>query len=159
MGFTIKQATPGDRFWQHVAEHAPQVARWLDDPNDDGNYTCFVATAPDGAFFGLSVVDIGEMGFGPLAELMVGFLEDVLVLPPHRRQGIGTALLRTALNAAWACGASYVRTTVDYDAEALAFYRALGFAFIPEEDPDSQSPQKCYTAVAVNPRAVSGRPS
>jgi len=126
----------------------------MEDPKDDGNYHCFLAVGPGDTFLGLSVIDIGPMCFGPLAQETVGFLENTLVLPPYRRQGIGTALLRTALRVAWKQGAKHVRWTVGYEDEGLPFYRALGVVFIPEEDPHVENPEKYYTVVAVNPESL-----
>ena len=151
---TIVQVRPGHDLWRHVAEQSPQTIRYIQDPGDGGDYHCFLAIREDNAFLGLSIVDIGPMHFGPLAEDTVGFLENILVLPAYRRQGVGTALLRAALNAAWQARAKHVRWTVGYEDEGLPFYRALGFAFVPEEDPKSENPEKYYTVVAVNPEEV-----
>lgn len=159
MEYRISQSKADDALWRHVAERSPQTTRWLKDSADRGNYHCFVATGPGDAFMGLCVIDVGPMRFGPLAQETVGFLEDVLVLPPYRRRGIGTALLCAALDFAWRQGCRHVRWTVGYEDEGLPFYRALGFVFIPEEDPGSESPERCYTVVAVNPQAAQTRSS
>ena len=152
MNYTIGQVRPEDSLWEHVPEHSPQTIRYMTDPNDSGEYHCFLAVGADNAFLGLSIVDIGPMHFGPLAGETTGFLENILVLPAYRRQGIGTALLHAALDAAWEAGAKHVRWTVGYEDEGLPFYHALGFVFVPEEDPKSQNPEHYYTVVAVPPR-------
>lgn len=154
MAYKIAQSKVGDALWRYVAEYSPETIRWIEDPADDGNYHCFLAVGPGNTFMGLCVIDIGPMRFGPLAQETVGFLENILVLPSHRRQGIGTAILSAVLKFAWQQGAKHVRWTVGYEDEGLPFYRALGFAFIPEEDPHSESPERYYTVVAVNPQTV-----
>lgn len=153
MKVKVTQCSPSDPLWPQIAEMFPRAIKWLDDPNDDGNYHFFAATDDDGAFVGGSVIDIGNLRFGPLSDMQIGFLEDIQVSTPHRRQGVGTALLRAVLNLAWECGAQNVRFTVDYDNTAgIALYKSMGFAFVPEEDPDSENPEKCYTVVTVNPK-------
>jgi ribosomal protein S18 acetylase RimI-like enzyme len=93
------------------------------------------------------------MGFGPLAKEPIGYLEDIEVLEEHRRKGIGSALLRAVLEAAWDAGAQHVRWTVDYNnEEGLGFYHSLGLALCPEEDPDAKEPLKQYLVVATNPK-------
>jgi GNAT superfamily N-acetyltransferase len=151
MDYTIIQVSVGDPFWSHVAEHSPQTVQYMADPNDGGNYHCFLAMGADNAFLGLSIVDVGPMHFGPLADETTGFLENILVLPAYRRQGIGTDLLQAALDNAWEAGARHVRWTVGYEDEGLPFYHKLGFAFVPEEDPQNEHPERYYTVVAVNP--------
>lgn len=152
MRYTIRHVYPGDPLWSHVAEHSPQTFRYMAEPNDGGDYHCFLATGEeDNGFLGLSIVDIGPMRFGPLADETTGFLENILVLPAYRRQGIGTALLQAALDAAWEAGAKHVRWTVGYEDEGLPFYHALGFVFVPEQDPRDEHPENYYTVVAVRP--------
>jgi GNAT superfamily N-acetyltransferase len=154
MHYRITSSRAGDPLWRHIAEHSPQTIRWIDDPADDGDYQCFVAVGSDDACLGVCVIDIGEMGFGPLGTQTIGFLEEIRVLRPYRRRGIGTALLRAALDAAWQRGAAHVRWTVDYEDAGLAFYEALRFAFLPNEDRDRREPERTYTVVAVNPRIL-----
>lgn len=157
MDFQIVESKAGDSLWAHVAEHSPRTIRWIEDSKDDGDYHCFVATGDQDEFLGLCVIDIGSMYFGPLADRMVGFLEEALVLEPYRRKGIGTALVRAALSFAWQCGADHVRWTVDYQStESIAFSQSIGVAFVPEEDPDAEQPEKYYTVVAINPKLIKG---
>lgn len=50
------------------------------------------------------------------------------VTKPWRGQGVGTALIRTALEKAWASGFTRVELTVrESNGEAVALYRRLGF--------------------------------
>lgn len=152
--YRIIQTLPGDQFWHYIADYSPQTIHWMGDLQDAGHYHGFLAMTIDNALLGLCVIDISPLGFGPLAEDTVGFLEDIHVLPRCRRQGIGTALLRAALEEAWRQGAQHVRWSIGYDAEALPFYRMLGFAFIPEEDPQHDPPERYYTVVATSPRNI-----
>lgn len=151
----IQEAKPGDAIWPQVAGLFPKVIGWLSDPTDSGHYRFVVATDQSGNLLGASVVDIGNLVFGPLCEVSAGFLENIEVVEAHRRKGIGAALLHATLNLAWQCGCESVRSTVDYDnSAALALYRSQGLGFIPEEDPDAAEPEKCYAIVAINPQRV-----
>jgi len=151
--YHILRTETGDELWHHIAEHSPQHVQYIADPNDLGNYHCLVAVDSDQTFQGLCIIDVGPMRFGPLADETAGFLENILVPEPFRRQGIGSALLRAALQFAWQAGARHVRWTVDYEnAAAISFYRSNGAVFIPEEDPQAENPEKYYTVVVVNPR-------
>lgn len=152
MNVAVTEVRPGDALWPDVAELFPRAVGWMNDPNDDGDYHFLAAASERGAFLGGCVIDVGAMSFGPLADRTIGFVEDIEVLEPHRRRGVGTALLRAALDLAWALGAQSVRWTADYDnAAAIALYERIGAAFVPEEDPDAAEPQRCYTVVVVNP--------
>lgn len=148
----ITQTRPGDEFWHHIQCHSPQTVGYIADPNDHGDYRCFVALDPADTFLGLCIIDIGRLGFGPLADQRVACLENILVREDQRRQGTGAALLRSALALAWQEGADHVWWTVGYEnTEAIAFYHAMGAAFIAEEDPDAEAPERYYTAVIQNP--------
>ncbi len=141
--------------WPPVAALFPRAVRWMNDPKDGGNYHFFAATGNDGRFLGGSVIDIGNMRFGPLAEKKSGFLEDIHVAESERRKAVGSALLRATLDHAWRAGCESVRWTVQYDnLEAIAFYRGMGLGFIPDEDPDADEPERQYTVVAINPDRV-----
>jgi ribosomal protein S18 acetylase RimI-like enzyme len=152
MNFVVKECGPNDDVWRGIAGLFPRAVGWSEDPDDTGSYHFFAATDDAGRFLGGSVIDIGPMGLGPLAETTIGFLEDIEVLEAHRRKGVDKALLRAALRLAWERGAMNVRWSVDYEnAAGIALYASMGFAFVPEEDPDARHPQKCYTVVAANP--------
>lgn len=151
----ITKAKPGDVLWPDVCRYFPRAVRWLNDPKDDGHYHFFVATDDKKKFLGGCVIDVGSLRFGPLAKQTTGFLEDILVLKKNRKRGIGTALIRKALEFAWRSNAQHVRWTVNYDNPmGIAFYRSLGVAFIPEEDPAAKKPEKYYTVVATNPKLM-----
>ena len=151
----IHEVKSGDDLWPPVADLFPQSIRWLNDPNEKGDYRFFVAVDEPGALLGGSVIDIGTLTYGPLADMPAGFLENIEVLGPHRGQGIGAALLRATLDCAWRMGCESVRSTVDYDAtSAIALYRKLGFGFIPEEDPDVEKRDAIYSIVAINPKRI-----
>ena len=151
MQFQITEAQREGRLWGHIERYSPQTARYMADPKDDGDYRCFVATGKDDEFIGLCVVDLGPLGLGPLADQMVGCLENILVVEPYRRRGIGTALLREVLSAAWKSHARHVWWTVDYEnIAAIAFYQSNGAVFIAEEDPQAENPEKYYKVLVSN---------
>ena len=155
MKVRVVQVQPGEALWPKVAALFPRVMRWMQDPRDGGDYRFFAATDGRGAFLGASVMDVGPMHFGPLSDVTIGFLEDIHVLEPHRRKGVGTALLRATLEHAWVTGCQNVRWTVEYGNQAgIALYESMGCGFVPEEDPDAEQPLKCYTVVAINPKRV-----
>lgn len=152
MRIDVTESRPGDDRWPEIAKLFPRAVGWLEDPNDDGEYHFFTATDEAGCFLGGTVLEVGPLTFGPLADMTVGFIEDIEVLEPYRRRGAGCALLEALLEFAWRSGAHNVRSTVTYtNAPAIGLYRKLGFAFVPEEDPGSEDPQMCYTIVATNP--------
>ena len=151
----IQTTQPGDAIWPQAAALFPDAVGWLDDQTDGGDYRFLAATDDDGTLLGASVVEIGDLVFGPMSDVPAGFLEGIEVLDAHRRKGIGGALLRATLDLAWQCGCESVRSTVDYDnGAALALYRSQGMGFIPEEDPDAAQPEHCYAIVAINPKRV-----
>lgn len=130
----------------------PSTAGYIADPKDDGDYHFFAAIDPEQGIVGGAVIDIGEMGFGPLGHIMIGYLENIEVDEPMRRRGIGTSLLAAAVDLAWQRGVQNVRWNVDWDnAPGMAFYEAFGAAFVPDSDHDGQ-PEPFYTLVVVNPK-------
>lgn len=58
------------------------------------------------------------------------FIQDLLVHPENRRQGIGTALLRAVLNRY--PHVRQIELTTDDTPETAAFYRSLGFRAFSE---------------------------
>lgn len=155
MKMKITKAKPGDALWPDVCRHFPRVIRWLNNPKDGGHYHFFVATNDKNNFQGGCVIDVGPLRFGPLAKQTAGFLEDIMVLKKNRKKGIGTALIRKALDFAWKSNAQHVRWTVNYDnLTGIALYQNLGVAFIPEEDPTAKKPERYYTVVATNPKPM-----
>jgi len=152
MQVIVQECGPDSETWGGIAELFSEAVAWTEDHNDTGDYHFLAATDEGGLLVGGCVIDIGPMGFGPLSEQTIGFLENIEVLEEHRRRGVGKALLRAALDLAWKKGAWSVRWTVDYENVAgIALYSSLGLAFVPEEDPDAEKPEKRYTVVATNP--------
>lgn len=157
--FIIERINVNGPYWPLVLEHFSRQVKWLDDPEDEGEYEFFIALDKDEHYLGGGVIDVSDMHFGPLSEMMVGFLEAVEVLPEFRRQGIGARLVKSILEFAWEKGAQNVRSTVDYEeTEALEFYRSIGFALIPNEDPSLDEPDRTYTIVASNPNPKKAEP-
>lgn len=61
------------------------------------------------------------------------YLEDVFVLPEHRRSGIGSALLRAVAREAVARGCGrYEWTVLDWNQPAIEFYRRMGAELLPD---------------------------
>ncbi len=58
------------------------------------------------------------------------FIQDVLVCPERRRQGIGTALIKAVLERY--PDVRQIELTTDNEPETKAFYRSLGFSEISE---------------------------
>ena len=158
MDFQILESNEGSAFWAVIVQHFPEVKRWKDERKDKGDYYCFAAIGGGDEFLGFGVIDIGALAFGPLADRTIGFLEKVRVLEPHRKQGIGKAILQHVLSFAWQQGAESVRWNLDYENVAgIALSSSVGAAFVPEEDPEAEHPDKSYTVVAVNPKLVTGK--
>ncbi len=152
ISYRIEEVTAEDDSWPLVRERFWRAVSWMEDPGDDGDYHFFAALDERGCFLGGAVIDVKEMGFGPLADVTIGFLEFVHVAEEFRKQGIAKALVGRALEFAWGRGAGNVRTRVDYENRAsIALFRGLGWAFVPEEDPDSEEPVLEYTAVMPRP--------
>ena len=151
MKFRVGKVEAGDRFWPLVCEHFPRAVRRLLDPSDQGEYHFFVAIDMRLRFLGGAVIDVGPIGYGPLAGRMAGFLEDIEVGEPFRRQGVGTALLRAALDYYWDREAGHVRWTVACaNTVGVVFYDSLGLAMLPDSDPENPE-DKYYLVVATSP--------
>ncbi len=157
ISYRIEKVTAEDDQWPLVRERFWRAVSWTEDPDDDGDYHFFVALDEKDRFLGGAVIDVREMGFGPLADVTIGFLEYVHVAEESRRTGIAKALVGRALEFAWGRGAENVRTRVDYeDPASIALFRGLGWAFVPEEDPDSEEPELEYTVVMPRPPDACG---
>jgi GNAT superfamily N-acetyltransferase len=147
-GITIRYANDQPDLYARALQRCPDTSKYIDDPNDDGEYHFLLALTEADELVGHAVIDIGEMGFGPLGDQVAGYLEDVEVDEPYRRRGIGMALLQEALDCAWQRRAVHVRWTVLYNnSEGLGLYRKIGAAFIPEEDPSIGRDADYYTVV------------
>ena len=152
MDYRIEEVTAEEDAWPLVREHFWRAVSWMEDPADGGDYHFFVALDDGGRFLGGAVVDVEPMRFGPLAEVTVGFLEYVYVAEEFRRRGIAKALVARAAEYAWGRGAENVRGRVDYGNPAsIGLFRDLGWALVPEEDPDSDDPVLEYTVVTPRP--------
>jgi ribosomal protein S18 acetylase RimI-like enzyme len=157
MNTKVRRVTPDDALWPSVAGLFPQAVLWLGDATDEGDYCFFAVTDDRGVFLGGSVIDLGTLHFGPLADTPTGYLEDIEVLEVHRRRGVGSALLRATLDYAWSRVCQTVRGTVVYDNTAgIALYRGMGLGFVPDEDPSQEEPERQYTVVAINPAKMRG---
>jgi GNAT superfamily N-acetyltransferase len=152
----IHRVEATDLLYPAMLRRFPSTARYIADPDDDGHYHFFAAVDDDQGVIGGAVIDIGELNFGPLKHMTVGFLESIEVDEPFRRRGVGTALLRASFDYAWACGAQNVRWTVDWSNTAgIAFYVYCGAGVIPEGD-SPEHPETYYTLMALNPKLVVG---
>ncbi len=61
------------------------------------------------------------------------YLEDIFVLPAHRRRGIGKALLTTVARLARARNCGRLEWSVlDWNASAISFYEHLGASVLPD---------------------------
>ena len=58
------------------------------------------------------------------------FIQDILVFPENRRQGIGTALLKAVLERY--SDVRQIELTTDNTPETIAFYKSLGFSEFSE---------------------------
>jgi ribosomal protein S18 acetylase RimI-like enzyme len=82
----------------------------------------------DGSFYLVAWEDGGPVGHAHLAFSEPPELQDVAVIPAHRRRGIATALTRAAEDEAAARGHAVLRLTVGVDnSAAQALYRSLGY--------------------------------
>jgi GNAT superfamily N-acetyltransferase len=92
-------------------------------------------------------LDIGPIGgCGPLAQARLAYVERTLVRLEYRRQGLGTALLRQAIQVAREAGCLYLRCSNNWDnaAERRLFLKC-GFALVDLNGEADEEP--CYLAV------------
>ncbi len=77
-------------------------------------------------------------------------VKSLAVVPEHRRQGIGSALVRAALQRAFGLGAARVAlATATTDIDNLAFYLRLGFR-MDRVERDAFTPERGYPVMKVN---------
>lgn len=148
----VEEVTDNSPLWHWACSRHGDCAQWHAARIDGGDHHFFIAVDAQGMYLGGAVIDIGPERQGPLAGTTVGVLEEIRVEDAARRQGIGTQLVRAALNLAWRRGAAHVRWTCDFrNAEGIAFYTALGFALVPEYDPEARNADHYYLVVAQRP--------
>jgi len=119
----------------------------LDTPHDDCQFTLICAVAPGGRVLGGVYLEIVAMGgAGPLADKKLAYLERTLVRPKYRRRGVGTILLRRAIQVASEAGCEYIRCSNNWDNVAeTALFRRCGFALVDLDGEVDAEP--CYLAV------------
>lgn len=111
------------------------------------SFVLVCAVTPEGRVLGGVHLDCGPIGgAGPLADERLAYLERTLVRPEHRRQGLATLMLQTAIRAAAEAGCLYVRCSNDWDNEAeRRLFLHCGFALVDINGEDD--PEPCYLAV------------
>ena len=130
----IRRAGPGD---------AANVARLLHDFNseyDEPTPSVPTLTERLGELLGENEITVLLAGDPPTgfalfrlrpslwAKAADTYLEELYVVPAHRRQGIGRALLNAAIDSAREAGANHFElTTGETDTEARALYESRGF--------------------------------
>ncbi len=126
--FDVLHATDLERWpdkpgWQRVERLA-----WALDRDGPEEHRCLVARGPDGRVLGVADLEMFRRENRHLARI------DVRVLPESRRQGVGTALVLGAEQAAREQGRSEiggmdeVPVRADFEDTATGFARRLGFA-------------------------------
>ena len=139
--FTVRPATPADvpalcqLKWQFaVEEGSTAVVRaspddWQRDMFGAQPRFCAIVADLGGALVGMvTISDKYCAGWvGPLCTI-----DDLFVVPAHRRGGIGKALLAGAAVHVSTRGSPFIELTVRPDNPALALYREVGFNLVPE---------------------------
>jgi GNAT superfamily N-acetyltransferase len=126
-------------FARQLADSRRGVPAW--------SFLLVCAVTPEERVLGGVYLDCGPIGgAGPLADRRLAYLERTLVRPEHRRQGLGTVLLRKALQVAADAGCLYVRCSNNWDNEAeRRLFLDCGFALVDIDGEDD--PEPCYLAV------------
>ena len=156
MDYRIVHVVPDCELWPIVLAHHAGSVKYMNDPDDQGNYHFFVAVDATDNYIGGAVLGCGPDSEGPLAGQVTGCLEDVEVTPEHRRKGIATALMRELLSFAWSCGAGHVWWCVSFDnPDGIAFYRSLGAAMTVQSDMVEGKKDEYYFVVVQNPIGMS----
>lgn len=128
---------PHPSFPTLAAEAADEGHAFLERMQDDWDTGKNRFSAPGEYVVGISLGDrlvaIGGLNKDPYAiEATTGRLRHLYVATPHRRIGVGRALVDTLLSQA---GSYYHRIRLRTDsAEAAAFYESYGFQTIQEPD-------------------------
>jgi len=99
-------------------------------------FACICAVADSGTVLGGVHLEIGPINFGPLREEKLAYIEQVLVRPEFRGQGLGIELLEKAVAVTAAAGCQYIRCCVNWDNPAeIALFKKCGFALVDLNEP------------------------
>ncbi|MGN6334200.1 MAG: GNAT family N-acetyltransferase [Motilibacteraceae bacterium] len=114
---------------QTVADFAVELAQWWSAHRD--SHAAFVARLSDTELAGMAWVAMLPRAPRPGATGRLGAdIQSVFVLPQHRGQGIGAALVAAACDRAADAGA--VTVTVQSSPRAVPLYERLGFESSPD---------------------------
>ena len=115
----------GYRQFYGRASDPPAAEAFLRARFDHGESVVFLATDPDGRPLGFTQL---YPSFSSVSMARVFILNDLFVVPDRRRGGVGTALLRAAVDHARAFGAVRVSLNTDIaNTTAQATYEARGW--------------------------------
>jgi ribosomal protein S18 acetylase RimI-like enzyme len=149
--YRLEVYSRGDLLPEEAEEmFAPQLAdsrKPLPADRDQWQFALTCAVTPAGHVLGGVHLDIGPIGgAGPLAEKKLAYLERTLVRSEYRRKGLGTILLRRAIEVAFEAGCEYIRCSNNWDNVAeTALFRRCGFALVDLDGEEEDEP--CYLAV------------
>ena len=103
---------------------AQNLLRWMDAHRD--SHVPFLALLPSGSAVGMAWLALTARGPRPgRTGRLCGDVQSVYVVPEHRDEGIGAALLRTVLQHGAALGMEHV--TVHSSERAVSVYERAGF--------------------------------
>ena len=126
--FNVDSPSLGDLRYRH----ADAMHHYDQEKSEKITYTCLLALDNHDHYLGGAIfcVSLHEVGLNPDARF--AYLDDLFVDEAFRRRGIGTLLLRIALDEAWKQGAEYAYWVTSWEnTEAVALYRSLGCAMHP----------------------------
>lgn len=109
-------------------ERNPRPLEWLHGVLENGNAALFVADA--GALVGLASVNVRDAPPSPLfVSQQHAVIDDLVVAPDWQRKGIGARLYSACEHWARQRNVAWLEVNVyEFNAEALDFYTAVGFA-------------------------------
>jgi GNAT superfamily N-acetyltransferase len=155
MAFSIIPVRLDEDLWLDVVAILDETASELLLDDEESRYRVLAAVDDDVGVIGATVLEIGKIGFGPLAANSVGFIETLYVLPDYRAKGVGKRMICATFVYAWQCGCESVRASIGYDeSAAISLCEKLGMAFVPEEDLKAVGGEPRYTVIAINPELV-----